>query len=310
MVHITSSKDSFELHDVGDLPSPSRPRAKKWLGEKFEAEANYRGYESLNYEPVFSERTLAEEADAESRRTLGADAAGAKYFGYSGATIGRWSLTVGTGLTVGLTAWLMSTSIKFVVEAKIHHVEGLISEGRGGGAFFFLVGVNLVLACSAAAPVIFAAPMAAGSGIPEVMGYLNGVHIRQLLHFRTLCAKIWGTVSAVASGLAVGPEGPLVHIGAIIGAGFTRVHQLPQRISTAVSGYGSVPCASSIERRCTTPLSRLPAVEYYLGLFSHGGRHAFRHVFSLPCCGHCSLMGCAARNMGRELSFSHSSLAL
>ena len=43
------------------------------------------------------------------------------------------------------------------------------------------------------------------SGIPEVMGYLNGVHIRGLLDKRTLCAKLWGTVMAVASGLPVGP---------------------------------------------------------------------------------------------------------
>ena len=36
------------------------------------------------------------------------------------------------------------------------------------------------------------APEAAGSGIPEVMGYLNGVHIRKMFKTRTLLAKIWG----------------------------------------------------------------------------------------------------------------------
>ena len=76
-------------------------------------------------------------------------------------------------------------------------------------------GVTGALALLACLPVILFAKEAAGSGIPEVMGYLNGVHIRKLLRLRTLLAKIWGTVMIVSSGFAVGPEGPLVHTGAI-----------------------------------------------------------------------------------------------
>ena len=76
--------------------------------------------------------------------------------------------------------------------------------------------------------------------------YLNGVNVKLFMRVQTLFAKvsliiahmsiygnnhsltpflfakIYGTVLSVASGLAVGPEGPLVHIGAAVGSGLTR----------------------------------------------------------------------------------------
>ena len=45
-----------------------------------------------------------------------------------------------------------------------------------------------------------------------------------MLKFRTLLAKIWGTVMVVSSGMALGPEGPMIHGGAIIGSVLTRGH--------------------------------------------------------------------------------------
>jgi H+/Cl- antiporter ClcA len=64
---------------------------------------------------------------------------------------------------------------------------------------------------------LFFGPGAAGSGIPELMGILNGVNIPGAISFKTLITKIFGTVLAVAGGLAIGKEGPLAHIGANIG---------------------------------------------------------------------------------------------
>ncbi|KJE89695.1 hypothetical protein CAOG_001129 [Capsaspora owczarzaki ATCC 30864] len=62
--------------------------------------------------------------------------------------------------------------------------------------------------------LVFIAPAATGSGIPEVIGYLNGVAIPGLVSFKTLIVKILGTGLAVGSGLMCDPEGPTVHIGA------------------------------------------------------------------------------------------------
>ena len=59
---------------------------------------------------------------------------------------------------------------------------------------------------------------AAGSGVAEVIGVVNGVNYPLTINFNTLITKIVGVVLAVAGGLAVGKEGPLAHIGANVGA--------------------------------------------------------------------------------------------
>jgi chloride channel 7 len=69
--------------------------------------------------------------------------------------------------------------------------------------------------------VTFWAPTAAGAGVTLVMAYLNGTHIPNLLRFKTLLTKVIGASLAVASGLAIGPEGPMVHIGACIASVIT-----------------------------------------------------------------------------------------
>jgi chloride channel 7 len=69
--------------------------------------------------------------------------------------------------------------------------------------------------------VTFWAPAAAGAGVTLVMAYLNGNHIPNLLRFRTMVTKIVGCALGVASGLAIGPEGPMVHIGACIASNIT-----------------------------------------------------------------------------------------
>jgi chloride channel 7 len=49
--------------------------------------------------------------------------------------------------------------------------------GSGFGFYAALVSICLGLAGTSAAMVAFGSPWSAGSGIPEVKAYLNGVHI-------------------------------------------------------------------------------------------------------------------------------------
>jgi chloride channel 7 len=51
------------------------------------------------------------------------------------------------------------------------------------------------------------------------MGYFNGINYDGLIGVRTLIVKIVGLGLAVASGICIGKEGPLAHIGAIVGQG-------------------------------------------------------------------------------------------
>lgn len=60
----------------------------------------------------------------------------------------------------------------------------------------------------------FVEPLAAGSGIPEVKTYLNGVHIRGLLTARCLVTKLSGICFSIAAGLIAGD---------VLAAGLTAV---------------------------------------------------------------------------------------
>jgi chloride channel 7 len=59
---------------------------------------------------------------------------------------------------------------------------------------------------------------AMGSGVAEVIGYINGVNYPEAIDIKTVVTKIFGVVFAVAGGIAVGKEGPLAHIGANMGS--------------------------------------------------------------------------------------------
>lgn len=58
---------------------------------------------------------------------------------------------------------------------------------------------------------------AAGSGVAELVGYLNGINYTGFIEVPTLVTKIVGVTLAVCAKLCVGKEGPLAHIGANIG---------------------------------------------------------------------------------------------
>jgi H+/Cl- antiporter ClcA len=49
------------------------------------------------------------------------------------------------------------------------------------------------------------------------MGFMNGVAYPGYISIRVLVVKLIGVALAVAGGLCAGKEGPLVHIGAIVG---------------------------------------------------------------------------------------------
>jgi len=109
-------------------------------------------------------------------------------------------------------------------------------ESSGSGVFLTWVrawaawtGIGLVLALGASICVLIA-PAVRSSGIPLLLAFLNGAgppsqasplapsgKKLQPFGFRTLVAKCVGTILAVSSGLFLGPEGPLIHMGAIVG---------------------------------------------------------------------------------------------
>lgn len=90
------------------------------------------------------------------------------------------------------------------------------------GAVLFVV-FCLVFVTIAACLVVYVAPLGAGSGIPELKSYLNGVRIPQFLAIQSLFVKAVGICFSLSSGLICGKQGPMIHAGAITGAGLSQM---------------------------------------------------------------------------------------
>ena len=58
---------------------------------------------------------------------------------------------------------------------------------------------------------------AAGSGVAEIIGYQNGVNYPGFIGKETFYTKVCAVTLAVTGKLCIGKEGPLAHIGSIIG---------------------------------------------------------------------------------------------
>ncbi|KAL5038637.1 glycerol ethanol, ferric requiring protein [Batrachochytrium dendrobatidis] len=89
---------------------------------------------------------------------------------------------------------------------------------------FVLYGLfSIVFAACSAIMVTRLAMYAAGSGAAEIKTILGGFIIKEFLGLRTLIVKSLALPLAVASGLAVGKEEPMVHIACSIGNIFPRL---------------------------------------------------------------------------------------
>jgi chloride channel 7 len=92
----------------------------------------------------------------------------------------------------------------------------MINSGLIDWAFIVFMVISSCLACGAAYMTVFWAPGAAGSGMVELIAYLNGINYHNFIGLNTLVTKVVGVVLAVAASMRVGKEGPLAHIGAIV----------------------------------------------------------------------------------------------
>ncbi|KAK9067375.1 hypothetical protein SSX86_014702 [Deinandra increscens subsp. villosa] len=128
----------------------------------------------------------------------------------------KWLLAFLVGLLTGIIATLINLAVENIAGYKLLAVVEYIEKERYMMGFFFMTGVNFILTLVATLLCVFFAPTAAGPGIPEIKAYLNGVDTPNMYGATTMFVKIIGSIGAVAAGLDLGKEGPLVHIGACI----------------------------------------------------------------------------------------------
>ncbi|KDO74671.1 hypothetical protein CISIN_1g003732mg [Citrus sinensis] len=171
--------------------------------------------ESLDYEVIENYAYREEQAQR-----------GKLYVGYS--VVVKWFFALLIGIGTGLAAVFINISVENFAGWKFSLTFSIIQKSYFAGFLVYIL-INLILVFSSVYIITKFAPAAAGSGIPEIKGYLNGVDIHGILLFRTLIGKIFGSIGSVGGGLALGKEGPLVHTGACIASllgqgGSTKYH--------------------------------------------------------------------------------------
>ncbi|XP_029651390.2 chloride transport protein 6-like [Octopus sinensis] len=134
----------------------------------------------------------------------------------------KWVVTFFVGFLTAMVALFIDSIVKLLNSWKFSTINKSIEECSMKGCLALsLVYLLLfdVLFVSLASCLTLYEPVAKGSGIPEIKCYLNGVRIPRVVRLRTLLSKAIGVLFSVAGGLFVGKEGPMIHSGAIIGAG-------------------------------------------------------------------------------------------
>jgi len=141
----------------------------------------------------------------------------------------RWVLLMIIGAATGLVGVSIDKAVEGFFWLRKHVVDSCLCGLKDqlvdptcvaeSGLLVYLVyiGFCLLLAGVAGFLVCYVEPLAAGSGIPEVKCYLNGVHLPNVVELKTLICKAPGVMFSVSAGMPCGKEGPMIHSGAIIG---------------------------------------------------------------------------------------------
>ena len=118
-------------------------------------------------------------------------------------------------------AALEETLSDVIVRAMEKHISlNIASDDHGKlyiGPWIYYAVVCACFAFVSSALTTYWGPGASGSGVAELIGYLNGINYPDFIGIATYITKIIGVTFAVIGKLCVGKEGPLAHIGAISG---------------------------------------------------------------------------------------------
>ncbi|TNM93610.1 hypothetical protein fugu_001786 [Takifugu bimaculatus] len=143
--------------------------------------------------------------------------------------------------------------------------ELILGQAEGPGSYimnyFMYIYWALSFAFLAVCLVKVFAPYACGSGIPEIKTILSGFIIRGYLGKWTLMIKTITLVLAVASGLSLGKEGPLVHVACCCGNIFSYLfpkysknEAKKREVLSCRVGCRGVGCFRSADRRSSLQL--------------------------------------------------------
>ncbi|XP_071330279.1 H(+)/Cl(-) exchange transporter 7 isoform X2 [Trachinotus anak] len=170
-------------------------------------------YESLDYDNIENQLFLEEE-----RRM--------SYMGFRCLEISRWVVCGLIGFLTGLIACFIDIAVEelagFKYQVVKENIEKFTEVGGLSISLLLWAVLNSAIVMLGAIIVAFFEPIAAGSGIPQIKCYLNGIKIPRVVRLKTLMVKVFGVICSVVGGLAVGKEGPMIHSGAVVAAGVSQ----------------------------------------------------------------------------------------
>ncbi|KAK3749414.1 hypothetical protein RRG08_057223 [Elysia crispata] len=200
------------------LSSKFRDVAKRWKqygvdSPRFRKRIHSK-WESMNYEEMDSQLTRKNREGKQSKKKLALE------------MLSSWVIYFFIGVGTAFLAAGVQISVELIAHQKFELIKDYFDKCDKEGCLYkpvlIWMGINAGITLVGAALVTYVQPMAAGSGIPLIKSYLNGVRVPGLLSLRAFISKCVGVVLSILGGLACGKEGPMAHSGGIMAAGLGK----------------------------------------------------------------------------------------
>jgi chloride channel 7 len=140
----------------------------------------------------------------------------------------KWFIIVCIGFFVGLMAFAVNSTILFLRTWRLNMLNEVLQHVDHSDmyelavVYLLFVGISVGMVCIGSVIVVFAVGTDRGSGVPEVIAYLNGIEVPKVFNLRTVAVKFFSVICAVSSGIPVSSQGPLINMGAAFAAGFSQ----------------------------------------------------------------------------------------
>ncbi|KAJ3068780.1 hypothetical protein HDU98_008100 [Podochytrium sp. JEL0797] len=108
----------------------------------------------------------------------------------------------------------LTYSTEHIAELRLEKMHEFWEHGENGTATLFAIGTAIGFVIVPALLVVFVAPAAIGSGMTEVIAFLNGASAMHGITLTVLAVKYLGVMAIVSAGLFSGIDGPMSEIGA------------------------------------------------------------------------------------------------
>lgn len=155
---------------------------------------------------------------------------------WQGIRMQRWLVCIIVGILTGMIAVAIELSIHTLTHFKMAKLRNSIQYCVNNGCLlqpmFLWILFNASIVALSSIITTFISPVAAGSGIPQIKCYLNGIKVPEVVRLRTLFTKVVGIIFSVSGGLPVGKEGPMVHSGSVVAAGVSQGRSVTTNVNS------------------------------------------------------------------------------